>query len=57
MSTREARQSHRRVRPRRRNQWLGIGLAAVSMLVFVTAVGVAVALHESEAHHVVARAP
>ena len=54
MSTRAARRSQRRARPFRRNQMLATGLAAVALLVFVTAVGVAVALHESQEHHVAA---
>jgi hypothetical protein len=31
---------------------LAIGLAAVALFVFVTAVGIAVTLHETEKHHV-----
>ena len=52
MSTPAARERHRRRQPPRRNQMLAIGLAAVALLVFLTAVGVAVALHEDEAQHV-----
>jgi nitroreductase len=52
MSTRAARRSQRRARPFRRNQMLAIGLAAVALFVFVTAVGIAVTLHETEKHHV-----
>ena len=52
MSTRAARRSQRRVRPYRRNQMLAIGLAAVALFVFVTAVGIAVTLHETQEHHV-----
>jgi hypothetical protein len=33
---------------------LATGLAAVALFVFMTAVGVAVALHESQEHHVAA---
>ncbi|MGH7033967.1 MAG: hypothetical protein ACREFL_09585 [Stellaceae bacterium] len=54
MSTQAARRSQRRVRPFRRNQMLGIGLAAVALFVFVTAVGIAVVLHETEEQHVAA---
>jgi len=54
MSTTGPRQVHKRARPRRRNQLLGIGLAVVAVLVFGTAIGITVALHEAEAQHVAA---
>lgn len=54
MSTPVARHGQRRGRPQRRNQLLALGLVAVAVLIFATAIGVAVVLHESEEQHVMA---
>jgi hypothetical protein len=54
MSTPGARHSHKRARPRRRNQLLGIGLAVIAALIFATAVGITVSVREAEGGHVIA---
>jgi hypothetical protein len=54
MSTRMDRQGRQGTGPRRRNQMLGIGLVMVSVLVFATAIGIVVVLHEAQSAHVVA---
>jgi hypothetical protein len=41
--------------PRHRNQFLGIVLAVVAVLVFVTAIALAILFHYAETHHALPR--